>query len=333
MQGNRVFTYTGIAVLVIAYPLLGFSNAYLIHVGAMAGICVILALGLNMTLGTAGLLDLGYAASYAIGAYVYALTTVHYGLAFSIALPIAATGSALFGLAVGLAVSRLKGHYIGLVTLAIGAIVYILLVNLPGLTGGTDGISHIHAPEAFGHSFRTTLTVLGRTYPNTVNFYYLVAAFVLLAIIGAEHLDNSRVGRAWAALREDEAAAECSGVDVRKYRLLAFVTASFYAGVAGSLFASMIGYVNPDNFTFSQSLLFVLMVLLGGSGSVRGAILGAIALTIIPERLREFESFRLPLLGVVVLLLMLFRRQGILPRRIRVRAVPTQSSTSADQET
>lgn len=322
---NKTFANSGVVVLSIVYPLVSLSNPYLIHLGAMVGIYAILALGLNVVIGYVGLLDLGYAAFYAIGAYASTLLSVNFNLPFWFTLPLAAITASIFGVIIGMPALRVRGHYLALVTLAFGVIVYLLLINLETVTNGTIGIMRISPPKIGNFSFFTSLKFSGITFPYYINFYYLILIVIFLIVLLMNRLQNSRTGRAWESIREDEIAASSCGVNITKYKLLAFATGAFLGGVAGVLFAHMIGYINPENFTFGESLTVVLMVILGGSGNIRGVLLGAAILTLVPERLRELEHFRLPLFGTVMLLLMLYRPQGILPRRIRQRVLPEKS--------
>jgi branched-chain amino acid transport system permease protein len=212
---------------------------------------------------------------------------------------------------------KTKDYYLSLVTIAFGLIIYILLINF-SWTGGPNGIPNIPPPTLAGHSFREPLNLFGFTLPFQANFFYLVILFAGVALISAHRLHHSRVGLTWNAIREDEIAARCQGVDVTWYKILAFCIDAFFGGVAGTVYAHYIGFISPENFAFIVSVVVVTMVILGGMDNVLGVIIGAVLLTVLPEKLRAFEDLRLLIYGIVVVAMLMFRPQGLFPQKIRI---------------
>lgn len=299
-----------------ALPALAFAAAalaplgmdtYMLDVAATAGIYVCLALGLNIVVGMAGLLVLGYAAFYAVGAYTYALLSVHYHLSFWICLPIGGALAALFGLLLGLPTLRLRGDYLAIVTLGFGEITRITLNNWDTLTRGPNGILQI-APPSIG-SF---------TFSHPLHYYYLHLAMASLTAFVLHRLSGSRLGRAWVAMREDETAAESMGVPTLRLKLLAFSLSAFWGGVAGVLFAGKQRFVSPESFNFLESVMVLCMVVLGGMGSVPGVIAGALLLAVLPEALRGVADYRMIVFGAAMVALMQYRPQGLWPSSRRM---------------
>jgi branched-chain amino acid transport system permease protein len=279
------------------------QNPYYIDIAALAGLYVMLGLGLNVVIGYAGLLDLGYVAFYAIGAYTSALLARDAGWSFWATLPVAALFATGSGVLLGIPVLRLRGDYLAMVTLGFGEIVRIILSNLE-FTGGPNGIMSIPRPQFFGV----------RLWQPT-HFYYLILTFCLLTMWGVRRLDDSRIGRAWACLREDELAAEMTGIDVMKVKLLAFALGATWSGFAGAIFAAKMTLVAPESFTWMESFIILCVVVLGGMGSIPGVTVGAAVMIVVPEVLREFAHYRMFAFGAGLVLMMLFRPEGVLPRR------------------
>jgi len=296
---------------------------------------IILALGLNIVVGFAGLLDLGYIAFYAVGAYLYALlASPHFGIhwpAWAI-LPLGAIVAGFFGVVLGAPTLRLRGDYLAIVTLGFGEIIRIFLNNLNApvnITNGPKGIALIDPIRIGGHSLSAPLDLFGVTVPGVVLHYYL---FVLLAVgivfVGIR-LQDSRIGRAWVAIREDEIAAKACGIDTRNVKLLAFAMGASFGGVAGGLFASFQQFVSPESFGLLESVMVLCMVVLGGMGNIPGVILGGLLLTLLPEAFRygagpvqqvllgrvllDPESLRMLLFGVALIAVMLYRPAGLWP--------------------
>ncbi len=317
----------------VAVPLVFSGNPYLIHVGTITGVFALMALGLNFALGLAGLLDLGYAAYFAAGAYASALLGTTVGLSFWMTLPLAGIAASVFGLVAAWPSLRVNDRYLALVTLGFGAIVELLARNVRPVTGGTDGVLNIPPPTLGVYSFLDPILVGPLTIPFQASFFYLVLVLLAVAVLATGRLTNSRTGRAWEAIREDQIAASCFGVSLLKLKLMAFMTGSFFAGLAGAVFAHMIGFIHPDNFTFSVSLGVLCMVIAGGAGNVWGVLAGAVFYIVVPERLREFDHLRLLLFGVSLLLLMRFRPQGVFPSlRRRVELAPERPGLVAERE-
>ncbi len=276
-------------------------NDYYRDVLTLTGMYVVLALGLNIIVGQAGLLHLGSAAFYAVGAYAYAILSTRWGLPFWPGLVIGASASALFALMIGLATLRLRGDYFAIVTLACGEITRIVLNNWDGMTGGPNGIADIGRP-----------VLAGFTISSTLGYYYLILLIAVLTIFAMRRLMASRVGRAWLVIKEDAIAAEAMGIDTFRLKLLAFVLGSAWAGLAGVFFAGKMAFVSPESFSFFESVLVLCMVVLGGMGSIPGIILGAFLLITLPEVFRDFQDYRMLAFGFALVLMMIFRPQGLL---------------------
>ena len=296
-------------VVALAAPWLA-PNDYV--VGVMTRICLyaMLALGLNIVVGFAGLLDIGYVAFFGIGSYVYAfLASPHFGIHLPalVILPILVAVTAIAGVLIGAPTLRLRGDYLAIVTLGFGEITYILLVNLDrpvDITGGPSGLISIDPPSAFGF-----------VVSGNIGYYYLflgILAFVLLASV---RLRDSRIGWAWQAIREDELAAAAMGINTTVAKLQAFAVGPSFAGIAGGLLASWQRSVFPDNFLFQESINILAMVILGGMGSVLGVIVGAAIIVALPELFRDLSLYRMLAFGLMLMVLMIFRPQGLLPAR------------------
>jgi branched-chain amino acid transport system permease protein len=274
-------------------------------------------LGLNFQLGSTNVVNFATAASYGIGAYTSALLAVHFHVSFWLGLVISGCVASLFGLILGIPCMKTKDYYLSLVTIAFGLIVYVLLINF-SWTGGPNGVPNIPPPSLLGHSFREPIRLFGFVLPGQSNFFYLTVALVAGALLVAHRLHQSRVGLTWNAIREDEIAARCQGIDVTWYKILAFCIDAFFGGVTGTVYAHYIGFISPENFAFIVSVVVVTMVILGGMDNVFGVIIGAVLLTVLPEKFRAFEDFRLLMYGVVVVAMLMFRPQGLFPQKLRV---------------
>ena len=268
---------------------------------------ILVALGLNVVVGFAGLLDLGYVGFYAVGAYTTAVVTSgQFTLPWIAALPLSVIMAMIAGVILGTPTLRLRGDYLAIVTLGFGEIIRITANNSDWL-GGPRGISKVPHPPSIGPLKFGVL--------NAKPYWYLGFTVILVVIFVLTRLEKSRVGRAWAAVREDEDAAELMGVDTFKFKLWAFAIGAAIGGIAGSLYASKVGFINPDNFQLQLSILFLAAVVLGGTGSMYGVIMGGFLVAWIPERFRGFSTRRYFVFGVVLVLVMVFRPQGIIPRR------------------
>ena len=306
----------------IVWPFTASRGA--VDVMTLALIYVMLGLGLNIVVGFAGLLVLGYAAFYAVGAYTYALLAQHYGLSFWLGLPVAGALAALTGFVLGLPVLRLRGDYLAIVTLGFGEITRLLLNNLNVLTGGPDGIGNIPRPTLFGLEFSRRAREGGATFHEffgidysgdygVIFMYLLGLALVLLTLFVINRLLRMPLGRAWEALREDEIACRSLGLSPTTIKLSALTLSATFAGLAGAFFAARQGHINPESFTFIESAMVLAIVVLGGMGSQLGVMLAAIAITALPELAREFDEYRMLAFGLVMVLMMIWRPQGLVP--------------------
>jgi branched-chain amino acid transport system permease protein len=285
----------------LAFPAL-FST-YQVNIMSTALMYVVLGLGLNIVVGVAGLLDLGYVAFYAVGAYSYALLHLHFGLGFWTVLPIGGLLGALFGILLGFPVLRLRGDYLAIVTLGFGEIIRLVLENWTAFSQGPSGIANIPRPGLFGMELSLGASI--------IYLYYLMILMVLFTIFVVNRLQNSRIGRAWFALREDDIACQAMGIDKTRTKLTAFALGATWAGMAGVFFAAKTTFVNPASFTFLESAIILCIVVLGGMGSIVGVMVGALVLILLPEYLRAFADYRMLAFGVVLVVMMVFRPQGI----------------------
>jgi branched-chain amino acid transport system permease protein len=322
---HRRVTIVLAAAAATAFPFTQSGNAYWIRVFASIGVFAAAAIGLNVVVGLAGLLDLGYVAFFGVGAYVGAmlanasLTTVHVHVPFLLVVFLGGAIAAVFGLLIGTPTLRLRGDYLAIVTLGFGEIFRITANNWDGLTRGPNGISGIPDLHAGGFNFGDTHRLFGVDLPGFANYYFVELLLVAAAIVVFTRLNDSRIGRAWVAIREDEVAAAASGVDTIRLKLLAFAIGAFLAGAAGTVNAHVTTQVSPDSYTFVESILLVAAVVLGGMGTVPGALLGSTALFVIPEKLRSFQDKRLLLFGAALILMMRFRPEGMVASRRRQR--------------
>lgn len=303
-------------IIVLAFPFFLNGSSYALHLLIISQLYAVLALALNFQLGSANIPNFATGASYGIGAYTSALLAINFGVSFWLTLPVAAIVATIFGFLLGFPSMRTRESYLALVTIAFGIVVHQMLNNL-SWTGGPNGLVGIPAPSIFGHSFIQPIIVFGQKLPSQANFYYLSAALVGLSILSAKRLHDSRVGLAWNALRADEISAKCQGINVVWYKMLAFGVDAFLAAFAGTIYAFYVSYISPDNFTFLVSVTIMTMVIVGGMDNTLGVILGAFLLTLLPEKLRIFDDYRLLFVGVVVILFLILRPQGLFPQRTR----------------
>ena len=337
-----------IALTLLAIPfLLAMAGTAWVRIANFAVLYILLALGLNIVVGFAGLLDLGYIAFYAVGAYTYALlASPHFGLhlPFWVILPIGAGVAAIFGILLGAPTLKLRGDYLAIVTLGFGEIIRILLNNLSrpvNITNGPQGVARIDPFRIGTFDFSTTETWLGLTFSGPLKYYYLLLVFLIAIIVVNLRLQNSRIGRAWEAVREDETAARAMGIDTTRIKLLAFAMGATFGGVAGGMFAAIQTFISPESFVLVESIMVVAMVVLGGMGNIWGVILGALLLSFVPELLRwtvepfqravfgrqliEPEVIRMLIFGLALVLVMRFRPAGLLPSAVRQRELTERS--------
>ena len=294
--------YLPALVLALIVPFV--AREYILDIAILTGIYIILAEGLNVVVGFTGLLNLGFVAFYAIGAYTYSLFSTKLGLGFWSALPVALGLSTFSGFLLGVPALRLKGDYLAIVTLGFGEIVHLVLNNWDSMTHGPNGILGIPAPMLFGISIS-----------KLHYYYYFVLALVVCAVVIIRNILASKIGRAWIAIREDEIAASAVGINTMVFKLYSFAFGAFWAGLAGCLFAAKMQFVSPESFTFMESVLVLCMVILGGLGSIPGVVIGALVLVLLPEFLREIQLYRMLALGAGLVVLMIFRPQGIMGGR------------------
>lgn len=343
---DKRLAWTGMALLAVALALLpfavgmGIGNSW-VRVLDFALLYIMLALGLNIVVGFAGLLDLGYIAFYAVGAYLYALlASPHFGIHWSVwmLLPLGALLAGLFGVLLGAPTLRLRGDYLAIVTLGFGEIIRIFINNLNApinITNGPQGVNQIDPIRVGGVSLAKTVNLFGITVPGVYLYYYLFLLLALLIVFVTIRLEDSRIGRAWVAIREDEIAAKACGINTRNVKLLAYAMGASFGGVAGGLFAGFQEFVSPESFGLLESIMVLCMVVLGGMGHIPGVILGGLMLSILPEILRhgaapwqraifgavliDPESLRMLLFGLALILVMLYRPAGLWPSAIRKR--------------
>jgi branched-chain amino acid transport system permease protein len=329
-----------LALLALPFALAQAGTAW-VRITNFALLYVLLALGLNIVVGFAGLLDLGYIAFYAVGAYVYALlASPHFNLhlPFWLILPFGALVACLFGVLLGAPTLKLRGDYLAIVTLGFGEIIRIFLNNLSrpvNITNGPQGIARIDPFSVGGFNFARGEKIAGLEFSGPIKYYYLLLAITLGVIVVTVRLQNSRIGRAWEAVREDEVAARAMGINTTAIKLLAFAMGASFGGLAGGMFSAIQGFISPESFVLVESIMVVAMVVLGGMGNVWGVILGALLLSFVPELLRytvepaqralfgrmlvEPEVIRMLIFGLALVLIMRFRPAGLLPSTVRKR--------------
>jgi branched-chain amino acid transport system permease protein len=290
-----------VAVIAVFFPFV--SSTYQTNIMTTALMYVVLGLGLNIVVGQAGLLNLGYVAFYAAGAYTYALLYHHFGVGFWLALPLGALAATILGVLLALPVLRLQGDYLAIVTLGFGEITRLVLENWNEFSFGPSGISGIPRPGLFGMEMGM--------HDATVYLYFLMILLCIITIFVVNRLQDSRIGRALLALREDEIACQAMGIDKTRVKLTAFALGSTWAGLVGVIFAAKTTFVNPASFTFLESAMILSIVVLGGTGSIIGIIIGALVLMLLPEYLRAFSDYRMLLFGSIMVIMMIFRPQGI----------------------
>lgn len=297
--------FVSITILIFLFFPLVVRNDYIIDVAFFFGVYTLLGLSLNVVLGEVGLFDLGHMGFAAIGAYTTAILNTRFGIPVLILLPVSAISAAIFAYLVCSPIIHLRGDYLCIVTIGMGEIIRITLLNNPfGLTGGPNGV--------FGICFPCIGNVL--VIDSCLKFYYYIWFIVSLSVLALVRLQHSRIGRAWNYIREDAIAAEALGIDVRYYKLLAFVLGAALAGIAGSIYATKLMIVSPDSFTFMESCLLFCIVLIGGMGSIPGVFIGAAAISLFPEIFQPFAQYRMLFFGAVMIIMMMFRPGGAWPR-------------------
>ncbi len=326
---GRITTY--VAPIAIAFgmilPFLPFADRYILDVAILVVMYIMLGWGLNIVVGLAGLLDLGYVAFYAVGAYSYALLALHFGMGFWECLPIAGAFAAMFGIILGFPVLRLRGDYLAIVTLGFGEMIRIILINWYSLTNGPDGVSGIPRPSFFGllefsryapeggAAFHEYFGLEYSSLHRIIFLYYLILVLALLTNAFTLRIRKLPVGRAWEALREDEIASRSLGINPRNTKLTAFSLGAMFGGFAGAFFATRQGFISPESFTFIESAVILMIVVLGGRGSQLGVVLAALLVIGIPEFFRDLQEYRMLVFGAAMVLIMRYRPQGLLAYR------------------
>lgn len=303
-------------VAAVAFPWV--FSMYQTNILVSALIYVVLGLGLNITVGLAGLLDLGYVAFYAVGAYTYALLNHHFDLGFWTVLPMGAIMGAFFGLLLGFPVLRLRGDYLAIVTLGFGQIIRLVLENWSDFSFGPSGIANIDRPGLFGIPYSVEQA--------TTYIYYIMLGLVMLTIFVTARLKDSRIGRAWLALREDEIACQAMGIDNTRAKLMAFALGATLASLMGVVFAAKTTFINPASFTFMESAMILAIVVLGGMGSVVGVILGAFLLMLLPEYMRAFSEYRMLLFGATMIVIMVFMPKGLVRAKRKIYKINAETA-------
>lgn len=353
---NKILVFIICALALVALPLVAqqFGQGW-VRIMALALLYVLLALGLNIVVGYAGLLDLGFVAFYAVGAYMYALlASPHLAENFEafaamfpnglhspvwLVVPLAALLAALAGVLLGTPVLKLRGDYLAIVTLGFGEIIRVFMNNLEhpvNITNGPRGLDRIDAMNIFGFSFGKAVEIGDFRIPSVTLYYYLFLVLVVFSVIICHRLENSRIGRAWMAIREDEIAAKAMGINTRNMKLLAFGMGATFGGVSGSMFAAFQGFVSPESFSLMESVMIVAMIVLGGLGHIPGVILGALMLAALPEVLRyvagdiqnlsggriDAAILRQLLIALAMIVIMLLRPRGLWPSPEHGKAAP-----------
>jgi branched-chain amino acid transport system permease protein len=336
-------------VFAVAFPFLPFSDRYILDLGILIITYVMLGWGLQIVVGLAGLLDLGYVAFYAVGAYSYALLSIHFGFGFWLCLPLAGVLAATWGVMLGFPVLRLRGDYLAIVTLAFGEIIRIILLNWRSFTGGSNGISSIPRPSFFGlpfnqepGGFAATFGLEYSTSQRIIFLYFLILALAIFTFFVTARLRRLPIGRAWEALREDEIACRSLGINTVNTKLSAFAIGAMFGGFAGSFFAAKQAFVSPESFNFMESATILAIVVLGGMSSQLGVVFSAIAMVGGVELLRQLQflkvlfgpdfdpsQLRLLLFGLAMILMMLWRPRGLVSTRTPTVFLKDEKAVSA----
>jgi branched-chain amino acid transport system permease protein len=323
---SAVYFMPVILLFAALLPFLPFSNRYLIDTATSVLIYIMLGWGLNIVVGLAGLLDLGYVAFYAVGAYSYALLATEFGWSFWTCLPLAGLFAAFAGIVLGFPVLRLRGDYLAIVTLGFGEIIRLILLNWYKVTNGPDGISQIPRPSFFGleftrrpeegvQAFHQYFDIPYSGEHRVIFLYFLILALALLTNIFTQRIRKLPIGRAWEALREDEIACRSLGINPTNTKLTAFGLGAMFGGFAGAFFATRQGFISPESFTFIESAIILAIVVLGGMGSQIGVVLAAVVLIVLPELGRALEQFRMLVFGGAMVAIMVWRPRGLLAYR------------------
>jgi branched-chain amino acid transport system permease protein len=319
----KVIAFVGLAAAILLPMVIpADSSRYIIYTATTFMIYVMLGWGLNIVVGLAGLLDLGYVAFYAVGAYSYALIATHFGWSFWVCLPLAGVFAAFFGVILGFPVLRLRGDYLAIVTLGFGEMIRVILINWYDVTNGPNGINGIPSITFFGVPFKRGeggfADLFGLDYSSTtkmVFLYFIILALAVLTNLFTQRMRKLPAGRAWEALREDEIACRSLGINPTNVKLSAFALGAMFGGFAGSFFSVRSGFISPESFTFIESAVILAIVVLGGMGSQLGVVLAAALIVVVPELFRAFAEYRMLLFGIAMVLIMVWKPRGLLSLR------------------
>ena len=353
-KSKLLLTALAIVLLLLPFATDALLGRGWVRIADFALLYIMLALGLNIVVGYAGLLDLGYVAFFAVGAYNYALlSSPQFGLHWPVwaVLPLGALLACCFGVLLGAPTLRLRGDYLAIVTLGFGEIIRIFLNNLNAplnITNGPQGISMIDPVRVGGFTLGATQEIFGVSLPSVHLYYYLFLLCTLLVIFVSRRLEDSRIGRAWMAIREDEVAAEAMGINTRNIKLLAFAMGATFGGLSGGLFAGLQGFISPESFGLMESIMILCMVVLGGMGNIAGVVLGGVLLALLPEAFRhgagpvqqalfgktlvDPESLRMLLFGLALIAVMLLRPAGLWPSSVRRRELEADDGIAQQEQ-
>ena len=315
-SGQRLPALISLILLIAVFPFAIADNAYLIHIAVMACLYGLLSLGLNFQMGSTDMTNFASAAFFGTGAYTSALLSLRLGVSPWLGLPAGVVAAVLLGYLIGLPTLQTRGYYLSLITIALQSVFTLLLINTDWV-GGPNGVAGIPAFSIGPFSLRDSITAFGIKLPYQANYFYLAAALLIFGAYAASRLHVSRVGLAWNAIGEDETAAICQGINPTKSKLLAFRIGAGFAGAAGSIYAHYLSYIGPDDFDFLKSLIVICMVILGGLDNVTGIVVGAGLLTLIDEKLRDYTDYRMLMYGVILLVALILRPEGLIPKRVR----------------
>ena len=304
------------SILLILLPLVLSNNSYHIHILVMVCIYVMLALGLNFQMGSANMVNFAMAVFFGTGAYSSALLAVKFGINPWLSSAVGVVLALIIGYLIGIPTLKTRGYYLSLITLALQTIFNQIIINTDAF-GGPNGVAGVPAYSIMGHSFRKAVIIFGIKFPYGIHYYYLAVLLVIIMTVIAVRLRNSRCGLSWNAVGEDESSAICQGIDIPRVKLISFCTGAAFAGAAGAVYGHYISFIGPQDFDFMKSLIIICMVILGGMANVSGVIMGAVFLTLIDEKLRVFSDFRMALYAGILLITLLARPEGMIPKRVR----------------
>jgi branched-chain amino acid transport system permease protein len=327
---NKLSIMKWIALGIVGCFLLVFpyiaKNTYQVHIINQAGIYILISLGLNLAMGYAGQFNLAMGALWGVGAYTAAILNTKLGVPFWLTLPAAILTAGIFGGLIGLPSLKVRSHYLAIVTIGLGVVINIFLINVESLTGGANGLPRIQMPNLFGFAI-----------DSDQRYYYIILILVILGFLIARQILAGRIGRAFRAIRDDYQTAKAMGVNTAYYQILAFVISAAYAGAAGALFAHLNTYISPDIFEFHSTLYVMTMTMVGGMGSLTGSIVGGLSLQILQEYLRVIKSWQLVVYGVAIMLVVIFMPGGVIELTARIRSrklrLPWSARTPKDTTT